>query len=184
VKHYLYDTDRETPETSIAMSDVDILYDKDFFAWSKQQAEALRSAARTGSNQELDWENLAEEIESLGKSDRRELASRISTIIEHLVKLGHSPAHDPRVGWRQTIHRERVEIERILEDSPSLRREVPQVISNETKHAVDGVIMGLDSRDELSRSLRQALKSKSYLDLVTYTPEQILGDWFPSEPKS
>ena len=50
------------------MKDVKTLYDQDFVAWSKLQAEALRTAARTGSNQELDWENIAEEIESLGTS--------------------------------------------------------------------------------------------------------------------
>jgi len=48
------------------MSDVKTLYKEDFVAWSKEQAEALRSAARDGSNQKLDWENLAEEIEKLG----------------------------------------------------------------------------------------------------------------------
>jgi Domain of unknown function DUF29 len=43
-------------------------YDEDFVAWSQQQAEALRAAARGGSNQVIDWQNLAEEIEGLGKS--------------------------------------------------------------------------------------------------------------------
>jgi hypothetical protein len=71
------------------MPDVKTLYDEDFVAWSEQQAEALRAAARTGSNQQLDWENLAEEIESLGRSQRRELRSRLSVIMEHLVKLEH-----------------------------------------------------------------------------------------------
>ena len=64
------------------------LYDEDFVAWSKQQAEALRAAARGGSNQQLDWENLAEEIEDLGKSLRSATAAAKSVrIIQHLVKL-------------------------------------------------------------------------------------------------
>jgi len=53
------------------MSDVKPLHDKDFVAWSKEQAEALRVAVRSGSSQKLDWENLAEEVESLGFSERR-----------------------------------------------------------------------------------------------------------------
>ena len=75
------------------------LYDKDFVAWSKQQAEALRAAARSGSNQRLDWQNLAEEIEGLGISQRSVLRSQIRRIIRHLIKLEHSRAIEPRRGW-------------------------------------------------------------------------------------
>ena len=78
------------------MSDTKTLYDEDFVLWSKQQAEALRAAARGANNQPIDWENVAEEIDSLGRSDKRELASQIRRIIEHLLKLEHSPATEPR----------------------------------------------------------------------------------------
>jgi hypothetical protein len=166
------------------MTDVSTLYDEDFVAWSKQQAEALRLAARTGSNQLLDWENLAEEIEDLAKRERRELASRISTIIEHLAKLGHSPAKDPRNGWEHTIRRERAEIERLLEDSPSLSREVTELAKKETGRAADAAIADLKGRGELDQPLLEALRVKSYLDLFAYTADQILGDWFPEEPKA
>ena len=57
------------------------LYDEDFVRWTEEQAAALRRAK--GSNLPLDWENLAEEIESLGKSDRRELRSQITRILRH-----------------------------------------------------------------------------------------------------
>ena len=163
------------------MSETKTLYDEDFVAWSRQQADALRSAAHASSNQALDWENLAEEIESLARSERRELASRMSTIIEHLVKLGHSPANDPRGGWRETIRRERIEIERLLEDSPSLGQEVPELAKKEIKRAAETAIAALGERNELSPSLQQTLWAKS-LDLFSYTPDQILGDWFPPEP--
>jgi Domain of unknown function DUF29 len=63
------------------------LYEADFVRWTEQQSSAIRDAARSGANLPLDWENLAEEIESLGRSQRRELRSRISVIIEHLLKL-------------------------------------------------------------------------------------------------
>ena len=77
------------------------LYDQDFFLWTKEQAAALRRAKE--SNLPLDWENLAEEIESLGKSDRRQLTSQIRRILRHLLKLEASPAARPRAGWRSTI---------------------------------------------------------------------------------
>ena len=63
------------------------LYEQDFFRWTEEQARGLRAAAAMRLNAPLDWENLAEEIESLGRSDRRELASRVQTVIEHLMKL-------------------------------------------------------------------------------------------------
>src|SRR5436190_23731469 len=110
------------------MADVRILYDEDFVAWTEQQAEALRSASRGSTNQPLDWENLAEEIESLGKSDRRELRSQITRILRHLLKLEASPAAEPRAGWRATIDEARTEIEALLEDSPSLWREADSLI--------------------------------------------------------
>ena len=94
------------------------LYDRDFFEWTQRQAGALREVA-AGKAAALDWENLAEEIESLGKSQRRELASRLMTIVEHLAKLEYSPASEPRPGWEASVSRERDEIERLLEDSPA-----------------------------------------------------------------
>src|SRR5690348_15042634 len=109
------------------------LYEEDTAAWAEQQAAALRAAARGGSNQLLDWENLAEEIEDLGKSLRIALKSQISRVILHQIKLMHSPASDPRRGWRRTIRQARDEIARILEDSPSLRREISGIIEHETR---------------------------------------------------
>ena len=107
------------------------LYEQDFVRWTEAQAAVLRRAAETKSNLPLDWLNLAEEVESLGRSQRRELRSRLATIIEHLLKLEYSPATEPRLGWIETIGRERREIERLLEDSPSLRGELEQALAAE-----------------------------------------------------
>lgn len=85
------------------MSDAKRLYNRDFVLWSKTQANGLRSVARGGSNQQLDWENLAEEIESLGISQLRELKGQIRRIIEHLLKLENSAAIGPRSGWIELI---------------------------------------------------------------------------------
>jgi hypothetical protein len=107
------------------------LYGTDFALWSEQQAQALRSAAREGSNAAIDWGNVAEEIESLGTSERRALASHVRTVIEHLMKLHSSAAADPPNGWRRSIRHTRAEIESILKSSPSLRRELPRIVAEE-----------------------------------------------------
>jgi hypothetical protein len=97
------------------------LYQRDFHLWTQRQAAELRRAAGTGSNLPLDWANLAEEIESLGARDRREVASRIEQIVLHLLKLAHSPAVDSRRGWQESVWAQRSEIGKILEQSPSLK---------------------------------------------------------------
>jgi len=79
------------------------LYEEDFVRRTEHQSRALRDAARSGVNLPLDWEHLAEEIESLSRSQRRELRRRISVIIEHLLKLEYSPARDARNAWMDTI---------------------------------------------------------------------------------
>src|SRR3954468_5676892 len=110
-------------------------YDGDLALWAEDQARALRSAAQARINLPIDWENVAEEIESLGKSQGRELASRIGTIMVHLMKLQASPATEPRAGWRETVIEQRNEIRRLMEDSPSLRRSVESAIVREVSSA-------------------------------------------------
>jgi hypothetical protein len=133
------------------MTDAKTLYDRDFAAWTKQQAAALRAAARTGSNQMLDWENLAEEIESLGRSDRRELRSQIYRIIRHLAKLQFSPATDPRLGRRESIVDARAQAELVLDDSPSLRREVEQIVAEQTAKAIKRAMFDLGEYGEIDQ---------------------------------
>jgi hypothetical protein len=90
-------------------------YDGDFHEWAQAQAQALRSRRAAA----LDWENLAEEIESLGRSDQREVESRLTTLIVHLLKWRYQPAKRTD-RWSDTIARERIEIPFIFEQSPSL----------------------------------------------------------------
>ena len=63
------------------------LYEQDFVRWAETQAAALRDAARSGANLPLDWDNLIEEVESLGRSERRELERRLAAVLEPLLKL-------------------------------------------------------------------------------------------------
>ena len=98
------------------------LYESDTYGWALQQAEALRAAARLKLNTPLalDWENLAEEIESLGKSQARELSSRYYRLLAHLLKWEFQP--DRRTpSWRGTVTEQRTELREVIDDSPSLK---------------------------------------------------------------
>ena len=92
------------------------LYDQDFYAWSLDMASKIR-------NKEfdcIDIENVAEEIESLARSDYRKLISRLEVLIAHLLKWMLQP--DKRSsGWRGTIVEQRRKINKLLSESPSLK---------------------------------------------------------------
>jgi hypothetical protein len=127
------------------------LYQNDFVRWSAEQARLLRGQAGGRLNEAPDWENLAEEIESLGLSQRHELSSRIATILEHLVKLAASPAHEPASGWVQTVVRERDQIEDLFDKSPSLRRQVPAIIHKRIPGARQLAALSLQAHGEQTR---------------------------------
>jgi Domain of unknown function DUF29 len=91
-------------------------YDFDLYAWTQEQASALRRKAHN----EIDWGNLAEEIEAVGGSQRREIRSRLVVLLVHLLKWEYQP--DWRCNsWRRSIRDARREIDSVLEDNPSLR---------------------------------------------------------------
>ncbi len=148
-------------------------YDQDLVLWSEEQARALREEGQARSNAGIDWENVAEEIESLGRSDRRALGSHIAIIIEHLLKLQAAPAAQAVGGWADTIARARGDVEDLLADSPSLRREVADMIAKRLPKVRAAV------RASLGRYGEQSLID---LDQVTYTKDEVLGDWFPAPP--
>jgi len=158
------------------MTDARTLYDEDFVAWTEQQAEALRSAASGSTNLPLDWENLAEEIESLGRSDRRELRSQIYRIIRHLAKLQFSQAVDPRSGWRESVRDGRKQADLILADSPSLRAQLSELVLDENSGAIKCAISDLDDFGEIDPDMRRAMQG------TRYTVHEVLGDWFPPDP--
>ena len=150
---------------------IETTYDRDFVEWTREQAKALRAAKDAGVNLDLDWEHLAEEIEDMGKSERREVASRISTIIEHLLKLQCSGATRPRAGWMATIARERDRVRRVLEDSPSLRGELDRIVATEMISAGKITTRTMqDHRDQVA----------PFPD--SYSTAQVLGDWYPGSP--
>lgn len=156
------------------MTKVSQLYDRDFALWTQEQAAGLRAVK--DSNLPLDWENLAEEIESLGKLQRTELNSQVRRILRHLIKMEASPAADPRAGWRATIRDARAEIEELLEISPSLWREIAGVVKKQAATAAKLAADDLEGYGEPATSI------KARLDAGGFTAEQVLGDWFPASP--
>ena len=156
------------------MTKVSELYDRDFFLWTQEQAAALRAVRK--SNLPLDWDNLAEEVESLGTSQRTELNSQVRRILRHLFKLEASPAADPRAGWRTTVRDARIEIEDLLEGSPSLRREIDAVMKRQNPSAAKLAAYDLEDHGEPAEAVRARLEKGGF------TAEQVLGDWFPEAP--
>jgi hypothetical protein len=105
-------------------------YDEDFALWSSEQAALLRA----GDLDTLDRENLAEEIESLGRSDRREIEHRLTVLLVHLLKWRFQPEQQ-KGGWKATIRGQRVGIAKIIGESPSLRRHPSAVLDDEYRTA-------------------------------------------------
>ena len=101
------------------------LYERDFYQWGLYNAELLRQ----GRFSEIDVENIAEEIESLSKRDKRELRNRLKVLIMHLLKWQYQPKKRSK-SWIRTISTQRSEIKVVLKDSPSLKHNI-EIIINE-----------------------------------------------------
>lgn len=96
------------------------LYDEDFYAWTQEQAAKLRARATFDNRGDIDWENAAEEIESVGNSERYEIESRMAVLLAHLLKWRYQPNRRSN-SWRASIGEQRTRIARRLRQSPSLR---------------------------------------------------------------
>ena len=106
------------------------LYDSDFYAWTNEQAGLLRSGNLTSA----DIANIAEEIETLGRNEKRELRSRLSVLFLHLLKWQHQPARRSR-SWQLSITNARNDLAEHLADSPSLRAKLPEAIASAYRSA-------------------------------------------------
>lgn len=95
------------------------VYHQDFYAWAMENAQLLRQ----GRLSEVDMEHIAEELESMGRSERRELISRLSVLLAHLLKWMFQPELRSN-SWRYTIEEQRGAVMDLLEDSPSLHQEL------------------------------------------------------------
>ena len=94
-------------------------YNKDFYAWALHNAELVREKRFN----EIDIDNIAEEIESMGRSDKRELISRLAILIAHLLKWELQPQRRGN-SWKYTIKEQRIRLIDLLDESPSLKHEL------------------------------------------------------------
>ena len=97
------------------------LYDTDYVAWLEEQVAHLRAARLSA----LDVANVAEELESLMRKERRQLRNRLEVLIAHLSKWDHQPAQRSN-RWRASVAEQRARIRRLLQDSPSLKPSVAE----------------------------------------------------------
>ena len=146
----------------------DDLYERDFYAWAMREAGLLRRLARGDRvNDKLDAANLAEEIESLGRSEKRELSNRLRVLLLHLLKWQYQPERRG-ASWRATIREQRYGLETVLEESPSLRPTFPDAITTAYNRTLP------------TASDETGLPRKTFPTICPYTSEQILNlDYLP-----
>jgi hypothetical protein len=109
------------------------LYDPDFHAWANEQASLLRA----GRLSEADVEHIAEEIESMGKSEKRELVNRLTVLLLHMLRWRHQPALRGN-NWRLAPEEQCDQVEEHLADSPSLRGSLREAIVVSYRRAILG----------------------------------------------
>jgi hypothetical protein len=141
------------------------LYDSDYYAWIQGQVTALREHRV----EEIDWANVAEEIEDLGKSQKHSVESHMARIAEHLLKLAYAPARMKglnRRGWELSIREARHQIRKLLGESPSLRGKTPELFGDAYETGRNAALNTLNLPDS-------ALPETS-----PWTVEQVLDDGF------
>lgn len=131
------------PAPKLQSRDGTDLYDRDFYAWTQDQADRLR--ALSGSDR-IDATHLAEEIADLGNRDKRELQSRLREALAHLLKLAASQAHEPRPHWFDEVDRQHTDALEVLAQSPGLRRTLD--VQNVWAKAIRRANRGLTQYDE------------------------------------
>jgi hypothetical protein len=140
------------------------LYDSDFALWIEATVQQLRAK----NTENLDWENLIEEIESLGKRDKRELKSRLTTLFEHALKRCYVPLPDCYRGWEVTISRTQQALNQILLDSPSLRNYLLAVLNECYQNALTNVCKEYDTQfpdhSPFSADVEHLLKEDFYTE--------------------
>ena len=138
------------------------LYDADFYAWTLEQSNLLKS----GQLQKLDIENLVEEIESLGKQQRQELRNRLGILIGHLLKWQYQPDKRSK-SWKATIIEQRDKSSESLQENPSLKPYLSEAIASAFRSGLALVVS------------ETTLDYKDLPAECPFTIEQILDPTFP-----
>jgi Domain of unknown function DUF29 len=141
------------------------LYDKDTYTWAFSQADALR---RRSAN-EIDWENVAEEIESVGRSQESELYSRLKVLMLHLLKWAYQ-AEMRGPSWTSTVRVQRLEISKHLRRNPGLKSGLEETFADAYEAA------------RLAASIETGLSEDTFPETSSFTFEQATDDGFWPEP--
>ena len=151
-------------------TDVDVSdqYEIDYARWIFDQIELLRR----GAMQEIDFTHIAEELEDLGRSERRALASHLKVLMQHLLKWQLQP-QTRSSSWQGSIETARTEIHELLTDSPSLRAQLRPRVSSEYE------------RSRAAASRETNLPLETFPDECPYSPKQLIDpEFFPGDEKS
>ncbi|MEQ1954577.1 DUF29 domain-containing protein [Mesorhizobium sp. CN2-181] len=153
----------------------DRLYERDFYVWTQEQGAKLRRR----SFEAIDWENLAEEIESVGRRERRDIRDRLETLLKLLLKWEFQP--DLRChSWQSGVSEQRTFIEGTLEMSPSLAEFPGQALQDEYNSARERVAIetGLPTStfpEEVPFSVVEALNFR-FMPGRPWSPDELRGD--------
>ena len=107
-----------------------LLYEQDFYAWANRQAALLRA----GKLSDADIEHIAEEIESMGRTEKRELVSRLTVLLAHLLKWQYQSARRGN-SWKHSIANSRDQLADHLADNPSLKARLPESLASAFRYA-------------------------------------------------
>jgi len=140
------------------------LYESDYVAWLEEQVAHLRAGRLAA----LDVENVAAELASLMSSERRELANRLEVLIHHLLKWDHQPVQRSN-RWRATVAEQRRRIRLLLEDSPSLKREVESACHTAYPGAVEAA------------AIETGFSETAFPSALPYSVEQIFERVLPAD---
>ena len=144
----------------------EVSYQKDYYGWLQTNAQLIRE----GKFSEIDAENIAEELESMGKSEKRELSSRLTILLMHLLKWQYQTVRRS-TSWRNTIAVQRIDIHELLEDSPSLKSEISDKITTAYEKA------------KLAAEIETGIEKDSFPAECPFTLDQILDETFLPETK-
>lgn len=141
------------------------VYERDFYAWLTSNAQLLREQNIA----EVDIDHLAEELESMGKSEKRALMSRFAVLLAHLLKWQFQPARRSR-SWKNTILTQRIDIHELLEESPSLRHDLAEKLESAYEKA------------KLSAEVETGIEARHFPAACPFSVEQLLDNaFFPEE---
>jgi hypothetical protein len=141
------------------------LYEADFYAWTQEQAKLLRSQQW----ELVDVENLIEEIETLGRQERRELRNRLTVLLGHLLKWQFQPGKRSN-SWLATIREQRREVETLLQENLSLKAYLDEAVQLAYQSGVDLAVRETD------------LPYKTFPEACPYSLEQVFdSEFLPAE---